>query len=84
MDNASLNEARIKELLTAILLPIRANYQAGPISRDRCFEALNALAAATALVIAGAAKSDPTAGEAQAKNFFLGALEANKNIHQQL
>jgi hypothetical protein len=74
-----LDEQRIKELLWPILEPIKDNYAAGPISRDRCLEALNALAAATALIIAAC---EPETGEA--KRFFLAALEANKGIHDRL
>ena len=48
-----LDHARIERLARDILLPIRANYLAGPTSRDRVFEALNALAFVTAIVIAG-------------------------------
>jgi hypothetical protein len=65
-----LNRERIERLMVSILLPIRENYRKGPVSRDRCFEALNALAAAAALVIEG---SDRPGGEAE--DFFRKALQ---------
>lgn len=37
-----------------MLLAIRANYQRGPVSRDRVYEALNALAYSAAVTIRGA------------------------------
>jgi hypothetical protein len=68
-DLAELDRDRIEEITTSILLVIRENYVRGPTSRDRCFEALNALAASAALVIEG---SDGPGGEAQ--KFFEQAL----------
>jgi hypothetical protein len=65
-----LDQDRIKEIMKSILLVIRENYMRGPVSRDRCFEALNALAASAAVVIHGA---DGPVGEARA--FFDKALE---------
>jgi len=67
-----LNRDRIEKLMVEILLPIRSNYKNGPISRDRCFEALNALAGAAALVITGC---DGQNGEAL--DFFEKALKQN-------
>jgi hypothetical protein len=69
MNETELDRERIEWLMAAILTPIRENYQLGPVSRDRCFEALNALAAATAIVIEG---SDGPGG--QAEQFFHKAL----------
>jgi hypothetical protein len=68
-DLSGLDRARIEEITTSILVVIRDNYTRGPVSRDRCFEALNALAASAALVIEG---SDGPGGEAQ--EFFEKAL----------
>jgi hypothetical protein len=68
-DLPGLDRARIEEMTTSILLVIRDNYTRGPVSRDRCFEALNALAASAALVIEG---SDGPGGKAQ--KFFEQAL----------
>jgi hypothetical protein len=45
--------ARTKELAEAILALIRQNYLAGPLSRDRAYEALNALAVVAGTVLAG-------------------------------
>jgi hypothetical protein len=64
-----LDRERIESLMASILIPIRENYRKGPVSRDRCFEALNALAAGAALVIEG---SDGPGGEARA--FFEKAI----------
>jgi hypothetical protein len=66
---SQLDRERIEGLLEPILIAIRDNYQRGPVSRDRCFEALNALATATAIVIHG---SDGPGGEAA--EFFGKAL----------
>jgi hypothetical protein len=65
-----LDRARIEEITKSILLVIRENYVRGPTSRDRCFEALNALAASAALVIEG---SDGSGGKAH--EFFTKAIE---------
>jgi hypothetical protein len=45
--------ARTGRLARMILLPIRENYLRGPASRDRAYEALNALAATAGTVLAG-------------------------------
>jgi hypothetical protein len=63
MNETQLDRDRIERLTEPILIAIRDNYERGPMSRDRCFEALNALAAATAIVIHG---SDGPGGEAHA------------------
>jgi hypothetical protein len=68
-DLPGLDRARIEEMTKSILLVIRDNYVRGPVSRNRCFEALNALAASAALVIEG---SDGPGGEARA--FFEKAI----------
>jgi hypothetical protein len=65
-----LDRERVEEITKEILLVIRENYMRGPVSRDRCLEALNALAASAALVIQG---SDGPVGEARA--FFDKAFE---------
>jgi hypothetical protein len=69
MEETQLDRERIENLTASVLLPIRENYVRGPTSRDRCFEALNALAASAALVIHG---SDGPGGEAE--EFFHKAL----------
>jgi hypothetical protein len=65
-----LDRVRVEGITKSILLVIRENYVHGPTSRDRCFEALNALAASAALVIEGC---DGPGGEAY--EFFTKAIE---------
>jgi hypothetical protein len=67
-----LDEERITKLAEKILISVRDNYVPGPISRDRVFEALNALACVTAVVLSGT--GDET-GEAE--EFFQKALRQN-------
>jgi len=74
MQETELDRERVENLTASILTPIRDNYLRGPTSRDRCFEALNALAASAALVIDG---SDGPGGEAH--EFFDKAI-AQHNI----
>jgi hypothetical protein len=69
MKEPGLDRGRVEWLIVEILIPIGKNYKEGPESRDRCFEALNALAASAALVIEG---SDGPGGEAE--EFFRKAL----------
>jgi hypothetical protein len=64
-----MDRGRVEWLMVEILIPIEKNYKEGPESRDRCYEALNALAASAALVIEGA---DGAGGEAE--EFFRKAL----------
>lgn len=54
MNKHQLDQKRIEDLSVALLEDIRANYRLGPVSRDRVYEALNALAFATATVLQGA------------------------------
>lgn len=68
-ETETLDRKRIEEMMIQILLPIRENYKKGPISRDRAYEALNALAAASALVITGC-----DGGQAEAREWFERAL----------
>lgn len=70
MQETELDRERIEQITTSILLVIKENYLRGPTSRDRAFEALNALAASAALVIHGC---DGLGGEAQ--EFFDKALQ---------
>jgi hypothetical protein len=65
-----LGRERIERLAADILLSIRTNYLAGPTSRDRVFESLNALAFATTIVIAS---TEDDSGEAA--RFFHLALD---------
>ena len=75
MNPQTLDRQRIEALLAAILEPIKDNYQAGPMSPDRVYEALNALAAAAALVIRGAESSRPGAWDKVPEEFFRQALD---------
>lgn len=65
-----LDRDRIERLTGKILLAVRENYIQGPISRDRVYEALNALAFSAAWVVRGA--HDPEALE-----FFSNAFNVN-------
>jgi hypothetical protein len=67
-----LDRERIEALALQLLIPIRDNYDQGPVSRDRCFEALNALAFCAAHVIAGCQ------GDALALEFFMKAFHGNR------
>lgn len=62
-----LDEKRIEQLSVVLLEPIRANFHRGPTSRDRVYEALNALAFVTATVLQGA-------GDEAAYDFWQRAL----------
>jgi hypothetical protein len=75
----ALDEQRIEELAKAIMLALRTNYLAGPVSRDRVYEALNALAFATATLLAGAADSEAEEFFAQALAKNLQAIKASHN-----
>jgi hypothetical protein len=65
-----LDKDRIERLIGEILVAIRENYVRGPISRDRVYEALGALAFSVGHVIRGC--DDPEALE-----FFSKALNMN-------
>jgi hypothetical protein len=75
MSNEGLDRDRIEALSVALLEleHIRANYKAGPVSRDRVYEALNVLAFCVATVVQGAQSSDKDFGDAE--RFFNRALE---------
>lgn len=66
-----MDEARIEAILKAAMEAIGANYLRGPVSPERAFEALNALAIGAAIIILGTGE-DPAA-----KEFFLAALDRN-------
>lgn len=65
-----LDRDRIDRLTGQILMAIHENYIQGPVSRDRVYEALNALAFSAAWVIRGA-------GDPDALEFFSKALNMN-------
>lgn len=66
--NTGLDRDRIEALSCALLEHIRKNYMQGPISRDRVYEALNALAFCVGTVVSG------TRHPEEAKDFFDRAL----------
>jgi hypothetical protein len=66
MNKNGLDRQRIEALSIAVLKPIQANYHRGPVSRDRVYEALNALAFAVATVVQGAQPNE-------AHDFFMRA-----------
>ena len=67
MSESGLDEKRIDELARQMLILMRENYLRGPVSRDRVYEALNALAFCTAVTVRG---TDP----AEALDWFSDAL----------
>jgi hypothetical protein len=67
---SGLDHNRIEALACDLLEHIRANYQAGPISRDRVYEALNALAFCVATVVQGSEGK----ANGEAHDFFNRAL----------
>jgi hypothetical protein len=65
-----LDRERVEALTLEILKPIKANYEQGPVNRDRCLEALNALAFCAAHIIHGC-DNDPAAMEFFMKAFSI-------------
>jgi hypothetical protein len=70
MNDTTLDPERVSEILRPIMEAVRTNYLHGPISRDRVFESLNALAMAVSLIVEGC--DDP-----DALKFFSDALNCN-------
>ena len=66
-----IDEERVNRIIEPILVALRENYIAGPMSRDRVYESLNALAFCAAWVIRGCDR-DP-----DAILFFSKAFEMN-------
>lgn len=75
MNDQGLDQERVERLVGQILIQIRQNYINGPISRDRVYEALNALAFSTAWVIRGTADS-------KALEWFFEALKTNLKANE--
>lgn len=73
-ETSTLDRARIEVLLGEILRAIKAHYAHGPISPERVLEALNALAAAAALVIRGA-EANSRSADTRPEEFFRKALD---------
>lgn len=69
-----LDRARVEAIAKLMMEAIVANFQRGPHSRDRVFEALNACAYAVATVIAGTGD-----GRRAARKFFLNAMAQNES-----
>jgi hypothetical protein len=72
MSEPGLDEERIEKLAQQILLKIRDNYMVGPVSRDRVYEALNALAFCTAVTVRGADRDEALQWFSEALNLALG------------
>jgi hypothetical protein len=53
MSGGELDRERVEAICAALLLPIRDHLMRGPHGRHKVHEVLNALAAATALVVIG-------------------------------
>lgn len=88
-DLNELDQKRIEDLSVALLREIRANYRLGPVSRDRVYEALNALAFATATVLQGARSTNLDVDELynfwqRALQMQLADLERNPPVRTQL
>ena len=71
MNESGLDRERIEELTTQILILLRQNYVRGPISRDRVYEALNALAYCTAVTVRGTDPDEALAWFSDALNTCL-------------
>jgi hypothetical protein len=69
-----LDGDRISAIAHPMMVAIRDNFLRGPDSRDRCYEALNALAFNAATVIAG---TGDRAARREARAWFDRALEQN-------
>jgi hypothetical protein len=69
-----LDSDRVEALTFELLKAIKANYERGPVSRDRCLEALNALGFCAAHIIHGC-DDDPAA-----LDFFIKAFQMS--LHQ--
>ena len=71
MNESGLDEKRIDELAKQMLILIHEHYVRGPISRDRVYEALNALAFCTAVTVRGADPDEALAWFSDALNTCL-------------
>ena len=71
---SGLDRVRIEELSIEVMRPIQRNYRIGPMSRDRVYEALNALAFAVASVVEGCDRVHD-----EAHDFFMRAYAMQRN-----
>ena len=69
VNKIKVDRRRVENLSVELLQVIKAYYEREPIERARVFEALNALAAVTGLIV--------HATDQRALNFFLDALSEN-------
>jgi hypothetical protein len=79
-DAPRLDEERTQALMRAIITPVRDHLAAQPHTREKVFEALNALAIAAAWVLAGIGRPDPVVAEremARVRGWFNQALDDN-------
>jgi hypothetical protein len=70
-----INRDRMQALAAQLMRSTRDHLRSGPIGKDRVFEALNALAAVTALVISGV---DELGDGDTAEQFFQDALSRQR------
>ena len=68
-DERTLNRPAVERLATELLAQLRDHYRRRPTSRESVFEALNALAITTGIVIEGVGADEI------ARDFFLRALD---------
>lgn len=73
-DDRPVDADRIERLATRIMQAVKDNYEAGPQSADRVFEALNALACVVRVVLKG------TGDSAMAVEFFQQAMEQQMGV----
>jgi hypothetical protein len=73
-DQPELDEARVRALNDGLYRIIRANYLGMPPSAERVYEALNALAICSAVVLTGTGPDEKTLA------FFKQALEQNLEL----
>jgi hypothetical protein len=75
-----LDQDRTQELVRKIIVPVREHFAREPHTREKVFEALNALAISSAWVLAGIAQPDPAAAEremARVRGWFNHAIDDN-------
>jgi hypothetical protein len=71
MNESGLDEKRIQELVEQMLILIWENYKRGPISRDRVYETLNALAFCTAATVRESDRDETLKWFSEALNLYL-------------
>jgi hypothetical protein len=70
-EQTGLDHERIEALAETLLMAIHGNFLRGPISRDRVYESLNALAFAVAVVVRGSDKEEALEWFSEALNMSL-------------